>query len=370
MRLTLLAVLLPATIVIGSQLRCPASRRIKPCTCETVNASTGLVLVSCSNIRSWALVKHALRPFRRRKVYQIARLTIERIANRTSDTRTLQRMFRWLTIGELIIRNAPFGAATKIPRSIFKNTTVFALTIDGCGIKEIPANAFTDVQHLQELLLPNNEINHISHKFASAENGLLKIDLSRNNLSSIPQELLRKSSRLEALYLRGNRIVTVDEDDLSNCKSLLILDLSINFIEHIHPDAFSGLSRLDFLSLAFNPLDEGDSEPLRKLTNNCQLKTVDVSGTRVQLKNLISAKLTTLVAQQHDAINQTEICCLAGATKLTHLDLVGSQLNITTIRNCGATFPSVKQLDISRTETNITVIRHFPNVEKIYAYRM
>lgn len=111
-----LLLFLPAAIVTeGAQLRCPASRRIKPCACTTVNPSTGLVVVSCSNIRSWSLVKYALRPFRRRKAYQIVRLTIERIPNRATDARSLQRIFRWLTIGELIIRNAPFGASNKIP---------------------------------------------------------------------------------------------------------------------------------------------------------------------------------------------------------------------------------------------------------------
>ena len=196
-----------------------------------------------------------------------------------------------------------------------------------------------------------------------------KIDLSRNNLSSIPQNFVRHSNKLQALYLRGNRIIAVDEEDFSESKSLLILDLSVNFIEHIHPNAFKRLDHLDYLSLAFNPLNEAVFEPLQTLANHCQLKSVDLSGTRVRLNNVIGHQLAILVAQER-AVDDAELCCLSGATHLTHLDLVGTHLNSSAFRNCRTTFPSVKQLDISRTGMSTSVLRYFPNIEKLFAYRM
>jgi hypothetical protein len=97
---------------------CPSVRRLKPCECRPANSA--LVLIHCRNIRSWSQIKHVLHPFRHRESTKheklstkvdILQLRIDRVQLRAREPvdQHLKRMFRWLTIGELIVKNSPIS---------------------------------------------------------------------------------------------------------------------------------------------------------------------------------------------------------------------------------------------------------------------
>ncbi|XP_051153123.1 toll-like receptor Tollo [Leptopilina boulardi] len=139
------------------------------------------------------------------------------------------------------------------------------LIIEYCKIANLSDEAFKGLKELRNLTVRTHNtdwssmaLEISSRAFTEDLQKLEKLDLSENNMWSLPNGLLCPLRSLEVLKLAKNRLRDVDGFQFSyrgRCAmNLKILDLSNNSIESLPSAAFSGLSRLHSLDLSGNSI--------------------------------------------------------------------------------------------------------------------
>lgn len=83
-----------------------------------------------------------------------------------------------------------------------------------------------------------------------------RLDLSRNQLSSLAKEQFSHWGNLEKLILSRNKFTSLNEDVFLGLTNLRILDLSYNMLTSLPEKIFSGLSVLSTLRLEMNLLQD------------------------------------------------------------------------------------------------------------------
>lgn len=155
----------------------------------------------------------------------------------------------------------------EVPDWFFKFKKLEHLILRNNSLKLLPTIVFT-IENLKYLNLGENQINEISgHNFMNLMN-IEKVDLSYNQILSIPYEKI-KYSKCTNLSINGNRL-TDFPSVISEVKTIEKLNLSENKISFIDDDAFNGLEDLIELDLSFNelkylPTSIGKLKKLKKL---------------------------------------------------------------------------------------------------------
>lgn len=187
----------------------------------------------------------------------------------------------------------------KLQSYMFNNIKTRNLQLSDIGIREIDVNAFLgsesyaetlDISHNQISSLPSRlfsysglltvldvSSNQLSSISAEAFIGLSKLaylDLGRNQLQQLPGQVFSNLPKLETLLLDGNQITALYSDSFSGLAQLQVLHLSSNRISSISEDAFSQLSSLQQLLLSFNNIT---SLPENMLQNNLNLEQLTLS---------------------------------------------------------------------------------------------
>ncbi|MCC5945338.1 MAG: hypothetical protein JJT94_10405 [Bernardetiaceae bacterium] len=94
------------------------------------------------------------------------------------------------------------GALQQIPKEIGKLTELKGLYLNSNQISKMP-KSITQLNKLQTLMLSNNRFTHFPQEIIGLKNSLLKLDLSLNNLTEIPNDI-RTLEHLKSLYLLYN----------------------------------------------------------------------------------------------------------------------------------------------------------------------
>ena len=102
------------------------------------------------------------------------------------------------------------------------------LDLANYGIKEIEAETFLGLLHLQKLDLQGNEINSIDGGAFASLPKLQNLDLSRNQLEKVEKGTFSGLVSLRRLKLNGNNLTTLEEDSFLPLKALEKVDLSDN----------------------------------------------------------------------------------------------------------------------------------------------
>lgn len=134
------------------------------------------------------------------------------------------------------------------------------------------------------------------------------LDLSANHITVFPSELAQFSS-LESLDLSNNEISTIPGDALANFQNLKTLTLNRNNISNwqdIHPNELLANAGLTSLHLSGNPLTSFSSTDQSLVLVSDMLRYLDISDCRITKVNGVAV--------------------LAGLTKLESLDLSGNPL--------------------------------------------
>ncbi|XP_062616720.1 leucine-rich repeat-containing protein 70-like [Saccostrea cucullata] len=132
----------------------------------------------------------------------------------------------------------------------------------GNGMTVIPAHAFRDLAHLEDLDISENELNKIeTHSFSGVTDHIRQLNLSRNKLTS--HSILQEFSRtqwitLQYLNLSYNFIDHLEEAIFKKMEKLLHLDLSSNGLQSISASNFQHLHHLQRLDLSRNSLHSVD----------------------------------------------------------------------------------------------------------------
>uniref|UniRef100_A0A4W3J5H6 Leucine-rich repeat and fibronectin type-III domain-containing protein 2 n=1 Tax=Callorhinchus milii TaxID=7868 RepID=A0A4W3J5H6_CALMI len=143
------------------------------------------------------------------------------------------------------------------PYSFADLESLRSLHLDSNRLTRIGSNDFRGLLNLQHLILNNNQLNSIlDEAFDDFLLTLEDLDLSYNNLVSLPWEALGKMINLHTLSLDHNLIDYIPEGTFTDLLKLARLDLVSNRLQKLPPDPIFARSETFVLSTTpyFAPL--------------------------------------------------------------------------------------------------------------------
>jgi len=131
--------------------------------------------------------------------------------------------------------------------------------------------------NLQELNLSNNKITKVPSFDENLR--LIFLNLSKNNLESIPETCLKNNTNLERLNLSNNKLISLPQNFLSNSLNLEYLNLSNNKLISLPQNFLSNNPRLFQLNLSYNKLRVF---PQNFLSNNPFLRALSIQKNQIE----------------------------------------------------------------------------------------
>ncbi|KAK0182220.1 hypothetical protein PV327_000381 [Microctonus hyperodae] len=211
------------------------------------------------------------------------------------------------------------------------------------------SNEFRDMEQLRLLDISNNGIKSIEEGIFNGCNSLEELYLDDNNLTTVPADSLKGPRAIRILSLAGNNIVSLSRGAFGNSQladSLLRIDLSRNELSHMEDNALTGLTHLLFLNLSRNDLIRFNSDVFKGVNNLLQL---DLSINFLRefpndaLRHLTRLKFLNI---SNNLINEIESTHLTGLTELQVLDLSRNNIGRLGI-NAFANLTALARLDLS-----------------------
>ncbi|CAH1243047.1 IGFALS [Branchiostoma lanceolatum] len=193
-------------------------------------------------------------------------------------------VFRNLT--NLMFLDLSQNALKDLPENLFvDNTNLEVLGLDGNNISAVRRDTFTGLSSLKQLFLNTSGLSSIHSSsfaplldleelylqennvtfrglfraisadiFRSLEN-LQVLDLSKNSIRFLPDNMFVELIKLEVLHLDGNDFRTVRENSFTGLRSLLKLFLNNTGLSAIHPSSFVAMVELSELYLQDNNVE-------------------------------------------------------------------------------------------------------------------
>ncbi|XP_018409797.1 PREDICTED: toll-like receptor 5 [Nanorana parkeri] len=199
-----------------------------------------------------------------------------------------------LNLRDNALQNIPQGKLPALTLVLFKQnriSDIYGLTAfcPNCTFLDLSSNRLTDLkslwhilelESLKTLLLSSNKLSCCSAASKSISKSKLHyLDLSDNDLGQIwnsgqCSDIFTNLELLEILSLSKNQITSIPEELFSGLKGLSFLDLSRNNLRLIQGELFTGLKELKTLNLGSNNLVTLSSSSFQSLTS---LQTLDLS---------------------------------------------------------------------------------------------
>lgn len=138
---------------------------------------------------------------------------------------------------------------------------------------------FQELRHLEcrgcALTQLDNDIYHLLPHLAY-------LDLSNNDITTLPSEELKDLNHLKHLKLDGNKITVINDSTFIRQFTMRKLNLARNLIEKISPNAFENLDNLTELDVGQNKLEKlGFLKPIANI-----LEVLVLSGNRLRVNSL------------------------------------------------------------------------------------
>lgn len=164
---------------------------------------------------------------------------------------------------ELVVcRNAHF---IDIPRGLPPSTQVLDLRHNNLKILPRDAFVYSGLVNLHKVWLNYCKLMWLEDGAFRKVANVLELDLSNNNLRSVPSGALKDLGRLRELRIADNDLTTITDSAFKYSLSLVQLDLSENRIASIEHGAIMILKNLEVLNIADNKLTVLDGNELRPL---------------------------------------------------------------------------------------------------------
>lgn len=147
------------------------------------------------------------------------------------------------------------------------NVGLEVLDLSKNEIASLPDNGFTSLRSLQKLHLQDNKLSVFADRAFVGLVSLQVVNASCNKLSALPPELFQSTRDIKEIHLQNNSISVLAPGLLEGLDQLLVLDLSSNQLTNswVNRDTFSGLVRLVVLNLANNQISRIDSHVFQDL---------------------------------------------------------------------------------------------------------
>ncbi|ESO97440.1 hypothetical protein LOTGIDRAFT_115178, partial [Lottia gigantea] len=143
---------------------------------------------------------------------------------------------------------------TSVPQNFDRYTTHLDLSMN--NITTIPKETFNKLQYLRELRLVSN------------------------NIQELPVRLLQNNKLLQVLCLQGNRFNKIPSDTIKNLRNLKQLHLDANQIDFVAPDSFRNMVSLKHMYLNANRLT---SVPVEALQYTSSLEALTLAANRIKI---------------------------------------------------------------------------------------
>lgn len=197
--------------------------------------------------------------------------------------------------------NADWGPGKSL--EIFNNTLdhlkeLQILDLSNNNLRSLPDASLCPLINLQVLNLTRNRIRAADNmgfagKICQGASELHTLDASYNELRSIPENWgISKLRRLQQLYLQHNNITELSHDSLEGLSSLRVLNLSYNHIETFSDSLFHGSKELREVHLQHNELYELPPGLFHRLE---QLLVLDLSSNQLSSHHIDNSTFSGLI---------------------------------------------------------------------------
>lgn len=193
-----------------------------------------------------------------------------------------------------------FGDWTSGTQSYMCGGTLEALDLSDNDIISLPENGFFSLKSLEELSLQDNAISKISDNAFAGLISLQTLNMSSNSLNTLPPDMFRSSRDIKHVYLQNNSLTILAPGLLEGLDQLQVLDLSYNQLSSrwVNRNTFKGIVRLVVLNLGYNKLSRIDASVFHDLYTlqilNLEHNSIDFIGEGAfdELKNLHALTLS------------------------------------------------------------------------------
>ncbi|KAK6641450.1 hypothetical protein RUM44_013161 [Polyplax serrata] len=147
------------------------------------------------------------------------------------------------------------------------NVGLESLDLSRNEISQMPDNGLTSLRSLQRLMLQENKLSALADRAFVGLVSLQVLNASSNRLTALPPELFQSTRDIKEIHLQNNSINVLAPGLLEGLDQLLVLDLSGNQLTSnwVNRDTFSGLVRLVVLNLSHNMISRIDSHVFQDL---------------------------------------------------------------------------------------------------------
>jgi Leucine-rich repeat (LRR) protein len=225
------------------------------------------------------------------------------------------------------------------------------LSIESCKIRHIPARAFAGLNSLKKLRLQSYSslVLDIDVESFKKANVLEDIDLTHNNIWSLPSGMLCEMSNLRRLNLSDNHLMEPSDLGIASCRiALLFLDVSQNYLTSITKEDLSQMPALERLNLSFNQISSISENAFFGVEH---LKVIDLSHNQISaLPSGLFNKSSSLerLLLQNNSLSMIHPDLLVGLTNLQVLNLSGNAISSQLIsRETFSSLASLNTLDLS-----------------------
>ncbi|XP_051176827.1 toll-like receptor Tollo [Leptopilina boulardi] len=190
-------------------------------------------------------------------------------------------------------------------------------------ISALPDNCLNSLRNLTVLKLQNNKIAAVGDNALSGLINLKSLNMSSNNLVALPPDLFSWTKDLREIILSNNSLTVLAPGLLENLEQLQSLDLSNNKLTShwVNRDTFSRLMHLVFLDLSYNALTKIDVHVFKGLRNIQVLKlehnVIETLGSKC-FSSLVNLRSLTL---SHNKIFTFDASHSVGLSSLEQLFL-------------------------------------------------
>jgi len=143
----------------------------------------------------------------------------------------------------------------------------------------IPPRSFSSQRKLKELRMETNKISQVGEKTFSGLGRLEVLNLGHNLIDKLGNRAFRPLRKLKELNLRQNRLSEIEDRALVGLSQVRVLDLSDNLLETLPTRALSQLDSLAELRLARNNIKMVADNSFAGLA---KLALLDLSGNKIE----------------------------------------------------------------------------------------
>ena len=145
-------------------------------------------------------------------------------------------------------------------------------------LRSLPARAFPHLASLQQLSLEGNQLNSLEDDSFSGLALLEMINLSGNHLSALPPAVWDDTPHLQQIFLQNNHLSVLSPRIFARVHAVQLLNLAQNQLTMLQQEIFLNLRKLETLRLDENQLTDING----LLTAQNQLRWLNVSSNKLQ----------------------------------------------------------------------------------------